>query len=330
MPTAPLTIPLAEGPPTSSLSTVLQRLHHELSVRGHSLGTARTPIPGLWTTRLQTPVHDLRAPVPVALQVLIQGHQHAQPPYGTLSRAGQCVLVDSTLGFAACPGGADAAEFLCLWLELLPEDLDSLRDSGGFPSIAVDVESHSTEHLESLCRLIAMWDKPRDIHVLSPLIRKELIYRVLGHPGIVRVGRPVTLNKRMQMVQKVIEWLRENCCETVPIEDLARRACMSPSSFYKHFRDATGMSPVQFQKQERLREARRLMIAEMVNAATAAFQVGYGSPSHFNRDYVRAFGAPPAKDVARLRATAARPFNGATASVLGTTRHRGTEVALWA
>jgi AraC-like DNA-binding protein len=331
MPTAPLASPIAEGPPTCKRSVVLQRLLHELAIRAPSLGTMRTPIPGLWTTRLQQPVHDLRAPVPVALQVLIQGHQHAQQqPDSTLYRAGQCLLVDSAAAFAPCPGGADTAEFLCLWLELLPEDLDTLSDGVAWVSVDEDAASHSLEHLESVCRLLAMWDKPRDLRVLSPLVRKELIYRALGHPGIDRLVCPVPLSKRVQMVQNVIDWLCENCGETVPIADLARRACMSPSSFYKHFRDATGMSPVQFQKRERLREARRLMMAERVNAATAAYEVGYGSPSHFNRDYVRAFGAPPVKDVARLRATAARSLNGATAPAPETTQHRGAEAALWA
>jgi AraC-like DNA-binding protein len=107
----------------------------------------------------------------------------------------------------------------------------------------------------------------------------------------------------MQRITRAINWLKRNYTQTLRIEDIAREVRMSPSGLHHHFKAVTAMSPLQYQKQLRLQEARRLMLGEDVDAATAGFRVGYESPSQFSREYSRLFGAPPLRDIVRLRSS---------------------------
>ncbi|WP_234375936.1 MULTISPECIES: helix-turn-helix domain-containing protein [unclassified Halomonas] len=144
--------------------------------------------------------------------------------------------------------------------------------------------------------------------MLSPLARRELIYRALMGGLGSRMRRFATTDSQANRIARVIYTLKENFTQPLRIRELAAAANMSESTLYHSFREVTRMSPLQFQKKLRLHEARRLMLAEGLEAATASYRVGYESPSHFSREYSRMFGAPPRADVSQLRGTRAAPL----------------------
>ena len=150
-------------------------------------------------------------------------------------------------------------------------------------------------------RLIDLLGEQQDIPILAPVIQREIIYRLLVGDQGARLRQIASAGSQSHQIARAIEWLKGNFTRPLRIEDLAERARMSTSTFHQHFRSMTALSPLQYQKQLRLQEARRLMLAERVDAATAAFHVGYESPSQFSREYNRLFGAPPLRDISRLR-----------------------------
>lgn len=159
--------------------------------------------------------------------------------------------------------------------------------------------------LNAFSRMIDLLDEPESIPVIAPLIHKEILFRLLkGEQGrrIRQIAMGTTHNYQ---VSKAIKWLKENFDQPLKVDDLASHASMSTSSLHQHFRMLTSMSPLQYQKWLRLHEARRLMLAESMDAANAAFQVGYESPSHFSREYKRLFGNPPLRDIKQMNEQAA-------------------------
>ena len=155
--------------------------------------------------------------------------------------------------------------------------------------------------LTAIQRLIDLLAEQQDIPILAPIIQREIIYRLLVGDQGERLRQIASAGSQSHQIARAIDWLKGNFTEPLRIDALAAQVRMSSSTFHHHFRSMTALSPLQFQKQLRLREARRLMLAERMDAATAAFQVGYESPSQFNREYNRQFGAPPLRDITKLR-----------------------------
>jgi len=155
--------------------------------------------------------------------------------------------------------------------------------------------------LEAFHRLLDLVTNKEDIPILSPIIQKEIFYRLLTGERGMQLRRITHSGSRNHQVSKAIQRMHLNFCDNLKVSELAREQGMSPSTFHHHFRAATGVSPHQFLKQIRLQEARRLMLAESQDAATAAFHVGYESPSQFSREYSRHFGSAPVRDITRLR-----------------------------
>jgi AraC-like DNA-binding protein len=162
-----------------------------------------------------------------------------------------------------------------------------------------------TELVDAVVRLLRLLDHPRDLPVLAPLIEREIAWRLLtGSKG--EVIRQIGLtDSSFSQVGRAIRWIRDHPAESFRVEELAARANMSLSTFHRHFRAVTTLSPVQFQKKVRLQQARLLLIGGGLDVSSAAFDVGYDSPSQFIREYRREFGAPPGRDAAQLRASAA-------------------------
>jgi AraC-like DNA-binding protein len=158
--------------------------------------------------------------------------------------------------------------------------------------------------LNAFQRLVDLLEDEQDVPILAPVIQREIVYRLLVGDQGERLRQIAAGGSHSHQIARAIEWLKGNFAAPLRIEDLARQASMSSSTFHHHFRSVTALSPLQFQKQLRLREARRLMLAEHADAATAAFQVGYESPSQFSREYNRLFGAPPLRDISNLRQVA--------------------------
>ncbi len=150
-------------------------------------------------------------------------------------------------------------------------------------------------------RLLNLLDEPKDIPILAPIIQREIFYRLLVGDQGARLRQIAAVGSQSQQIARAIHWLKDNFAQPLRIDDLAAQVNMSTSTFHHHFRQVTAMSPLQYQKWLRLNEARRLMLAKDQDATTAAFQVGYESPSQFSREYNRLFGAPPLRDVTNLR-----------------------------
>lgn len=166
------------------------------------------------------------------------------------------------------------------------------------------VERTDPQLLDALLRLLRLLDSPRDIPVLAPLIRREILYRLLRGSQGHRLYEIALANSQTHRVCQAITWLNRHYQQPLRIEDLAREVNLSTSTLHHRFKAVTSMSPLQYQKQLRLQEARRLMLNDGLEAAVAGYRVGYESPSQFSREYSRLYGAPPIRDVARLRANA--------------------------
>lgn len=159
----------------------------------------------------------------------------------------------------------------------------------------------TAEIRDALLRLLMLLDKPSDIPVLAPMVERELLYRLLQGPQGRLLRQIAQPEGPLARVRRAIAWIRENHDRRLRIESLCQMSGMSRPSLHRHFRVITGLSPLQYQKQLRLQEARRLLLAGEHTASDAAYAVGYESASQFSREYVRQFGVPPAKDVQQIR-----------------------------
>ena len=150
-------------------------------------------------------------------------------------------------------------------------------------------------------RLIDLLHEPKDIPILAPIIQREIFYRLLVGDQGTRLRQMASAGSQSHQIARAINWLKDNFTRPLRIDDLATQVHMSTSTFHHHFRSLTAMSPLQYQKWLRLTEARRLMLIENQDVTTAAFQVGYESPSQFSREYGRLFGDSPLRDITSLR-----------------------------
>ena len=200
---------------------------------------------------------------------------------------------------------------LCLTLRLDPVRIGEWLSEVKLPKPAtatargLALSPVSAEVLDPLLRLARLLDSPRDLSLLAPLIERELIYRLLTGEQGARLAQIAAAGSQGQQIARAIQWLKQHYNKPLRIGDLANMVNMSASSLHHHFREITAMSPLQYQKLLRLHEARRLLLTEGCDVATAAHRVGYESPSQFSREYSRQHGAPPLRDVNRLRAVRA-------------------------
>jgi AraC-like DNA-binding protein len=177
----------------------------------------------------------------------------------------------------------------------------SHTDDETIPLKAMDVSPIDTELLDAVVKLARMLDTPDEIKFLAPLIIREIVFRLLKGEQGARLSHLLASEGGTRRISKAVKQLRENIDQPLKIENIAREIGMSVSGFHHHFKSVTAMSPLQFQKQLRLQEARRLMLGEDLDVSSASFRVGYEDPSYFSREYKKLFGAPPQRDIARLR-----------------------------
>ncbi len=195
------------------------------------------------------------------------------------------------------------------WRELNSLMLEVPAPAPGRKAVAPDSRAMTTGALslpllQAFDRLLELLDQPQDIGALAPLIQREIHYRLLTGEAGARLRQIATVDTQSHQVARAIARINAQFHQPLRVEELAREAGMGLSTFHHHFKHLTAMTPLQYQKQLRLNEARRLMLSQRLDASTAAFRVGYESPSQFSREYRRLFGVPPSRDVAGLRSVA--------------------------
>ncbi|WP_242060211.1 AraC family transcriptional regulator [Oscillatoria sp. FACHB-1407] len=163
------------------------------------------------------------------------------------------------------------------------------------------ISNASPSLIDCAIRLTELLDTPQDIPFLAPLIIREIYYRLLTDEQGEAVRQVATFGSNMQRIADVIKQIKTEFAQPLRVEELAEQANMSAASFHRHFKAVTSMSPLQYQKHLRLMNARQIMLAEAIDATQAAYRVGYESTSQFSREYSRMFGAPPIRDIERLR-----------------------------
>ncbi len=218
------------------------------------------------------------------------------------------VSVDLPLVGHVIEASADAP-YLCCKIDIDQAALAELILAEGQKAPRAELPALATyrsepELIDAACRLIALLDRPQSIPALAPLIEREILYRLLTGPHGPALRHMAVADSHLSQVSRAIATIRHGFQQQLRIGDIAAAAGMSASSLHEHFKAVTRMTPLEYQKQLRLQEARRLMLAEGVGAGTAGFAVGYDSPSQFSREYARLYGAPPRRDIERLtRAT---------------------------
>ncbi len=274
-------------------------------------GFQATGIPGLQVIRISQPSQPMPSVITPALCIVAQGRKRVIAGDRVLAYDAEHFLVISvdTPAVGQVTEASPEAPYLCLRLELDAAEIAALLiDVGGLAAGAGDAEpslavSRVTDDLlDPAIRLVKLLDHPEDIAVLGPMIKREILYRLLRSDQATKLQQIAVAESRLQQVNRAIGWIKVNYRDAFAIETVAAEARMSPSALHLHFKAVTAMSPLQYQKQLRLQEARRLMLSEALDAATAGHRVGYDSPSQFSREYARIFGAPPLRDVARLKA----------------------------
>jgi len=269
-----------------------------------------TDIPGLLLSRRTAPTTPASATYEPSLAVVAQGRKRADLGGTTFIFDESRYLLTSLDLPVTCNviEASEAVPYLCFVLKLeIPvvrellsrEEIQAPEASSESPAMATG--ETTAELLDACCRLIDLLNTPQDIPFLSGLIQREIIYRILRGPEAARLRAIATLGDQSHRTAKAIAWVRTNYAKPLRVEDLAKIAGMGVSTLHHHFRALTAMSPLQYQKQLRLQAARERLLMDGLDAASAAFEVGYESASQFNREYSRFFGQPPIRDIKARR-----------------------------
>ncbi|MFV0662799.1 AraC family transcriptional regulator [Denitromonas sp.] len=282
-----------------------------------------TPIPGLAFFRREVPTEACICLIEPSVVLVVQGAK--QMWMGGVAYAyDKARFLITSLDLPASSQVLEAstdAPCLGLVLKLDLRMMAELIAHGGLPpprersdDKGMGIGTITPPLLEPFTRLLNLLDEPDAIATLAPLIQREIHYRLLMSDQAPRLWQIASAGSQSHRVARAIDWLKLNYAAPLRIDELAGRVQMSSSSLHHYFRQLTAMSPLQYQKWLRLNEAKRLMLNEDLDAASAAFQVGYESPSQFSREYSRLFGAPPKRDIAQLRREAvdATPARGAS------------------
>ena len=269
-----------------------------------------TLVPGLSLMRAEAPSPCMIAAVYAPMVCIIaQGSKQVAVGNSTLDyHTGKYLVSSVDLPVSARITGATAekpylALALVLDLKLLAQvslDLPKARENRGLHR-GIGVSPHSPSMLEAFARLLRLLESPSDVAPLAPLVLREIYYRLLTGEQSALVRQIALGESRQPQVLKVVDWIRHNYARPLHIDALARLASMSPASLHRQFKALTAMSPLQYQKQIRLQEAQQIMLSESKDAASAGYDVGYGSPSQFSREYHRMFGTPPHQHMHRMR-----------------------------
>ncbi|TCR80760.1 AraC-like DNA-binding protein [Rhizobium sp. BK376] len=271
--------------------------------------TSLTPVPMLRITRSHITTEPIAHVFEPVLAVVAQGEKRIVLGDRIFSYGiGQYLIVSVDLPVRSHIVSATKEKpFFAIGLTLKPAAIASVllevatAEPAAVGLAGIGVSDAPADLLDPILRLVRLLDSPRDIPVLLPGIEREILWRLLnGEQGAI-VRQVGFADSRLSQISHSIRWIRTHFAEALSVDDLASQAQMSLSTFHRHFRAVTTMTPIQYQKQVRLQEARARLIADAEDVASVGFSVGYDSPSQFSREYSRFFGSPPGRDAARLR-----------------------------
>ncbi|MBV8572525.1 MAG: AraC family transcriptional regulator [Acidobacteriaceae bacterium] len=281
------------------------------------IGTAEilsTDVPGLTLYRRTAPTASMSATYEPSIALVVQGRKRVELGRTTFYYDPSRFLLTSVdlPVISQVMEASEESPYLCVRLklempmvrELLTREEIRVSEMPSDDSGMTTAET-TAEFLDAFSRLMDLLSTPDDIPFLSPLIQREIVYRVLRSVEGRRLRAIATLGDQSHRTAKVIAWIRANYAKPLRVDDLAEIAAMGVSTLHHHFRVLTSMSPLQYQKQLRLHAARQRMLIDGLDATSAAFEVGYESASQFNREYSRFFGQPPMRDVRTLRSPGA-------------------------
>ena len=295
---------------------VASKLSELATLIGKAMGGAAqltTPIPGLTLYQNTVPTAPNPCTYEPSLLVVSQGQKRVDLGKQSFVFGETTFLLTSIelpIVSRVCAASAEKP-YLAFFLKL---DMGMVRDVLHSDEVSIPAPPAGTsgmvlgdatiELLTPCCRMVQLLDTPHDVPFLGKLLQREIIYRLLQGTQGDRLRSVATLADQNYRTAKAVAWLRDNFEKMLNVDDLASMTVMSRSTLHHHFRSLTAMSPLQFQKQLRLHAARQKMLTGELDAASAAFEVGYESPSQFNREYKRFFGQPPMRDIHALRASA--------------------------
>jgi AraC-like DNA-binding protein len=293
-------------------AATMSALAHAVGSIAQTDGDYTTAVPALTLHRRSAPTEPLHCIYSLGLGVIAQGGKQVMLGDEVINyNPGQSMLTTIDLPVVSHVTQASIRKpFLGLLLTLdarqilqLASELDLPQPSKARALRPVSIERLDQALLDALVRLVELLDEPALIPRLAPLIQQEITIRLLAGRYGPQLRQLVAIGTPSQQIAKAVTWLKLNFTRALQVDELAARTHMSPSTFRQHFRAITGMSPLQFQKQLRLQEARQLMLNQSLDAGNAGGRVGYESASQFSREYSRMFGAPPQRDIRRIRLT---------------------------
>ncbi len=275
--------------------------------------TAIEPMPGVFVRRFSAPTEPVHGVVGPAFCVIAQGskevvvgeERYRYDPYHYLLATVALPVIGQVME------GSREKPYFAVRVDLDPVLVGSVMMEAGLTTPrgnldvrAITVSALDAGLLDATLRLVRLLDSPAEVRVLTPLITREIIFRLLMGDQGERLRHLVALGGYASRIARAMDRIRNNFDHPIRIDGLARELGMSASGLHHQFKVVTAMTPLQFQKQLRLQEARRLMLGEDMDAATACYRVGYEDTSQFSREYKRLFGQPPMRDVGRLRQAA--------------------------
>lgn len=297
---------------TENLAPRLDALRELVSMHARSDGFTPTAVPGLQLIRASAPSEPLNVMYRPALCILLGGRKRVFLSDQVTEYSASCHLVVSqdlpVLGqvVEASPGDP----YLSVYLRIERADVSQLVLDHGLPpeppgattdaARGLYTEPSSAALMDAVLRLVQLLRSPRDIAALAPLVRREIVYRLLSSPNGWRMARTAKADCSDQRIARVIGVLQTRFREPIGVAELADIAHLSTSALHFHFKAVTSFTPLQYLKQLRLQEARRLLLSDDRDAAAIAFEIGYESPSQFSREYARMFGQPPVRDRQRM------------------------------
>ncbi|KQM86701.1 AraC family transcriptional regulator [Sphingomonas sp. Leaf22] len=283
-------------------------------IHRHVVGTGicSTAMPHVSLIRADAPSTPTPAVYEASLCIIAQGSKRVSiGEHSVVYDAAHYLLVSVDLPLVGHVLDASPERpYLCCKIDLYASILADLMAIEGGGLVRTDlpvlgVYPGDPDLIDAACRLVGLLDRPDTIRALAPLIEREILYRLLTGPHGPMLRHVATAGSHLNQVSRAIAAIRRRFDAPIRIDDVAAEAGMSSSSLHVHFKAITRMTPLEYQKQLRLQEARRLMLTEGATASTAGFAVGYESPSQFSREYRRLFGAPPRADIERLHAAPA-------------------------